>query len=115
MSDQHEVDDQHDDDVPVLRFADPGEREWTIHAACAGLDPNLFFTERGESTREVKAVCATCPVCEECLDYALTNGEKYGVWGGKSERERRRMRRDRRVAVTTVADLPHLTVVDGAA
>jgi WhiB family redox-sensing transcriptional regulator len=93
----------------------PARDEWRVHAACAGLDPNLFFTERGESTRDAKAVCARCPVAEPCLDYALTNGERYGVWGGRSERERRRMRRDRRVAVTTVADRARLTVVDGAA
>lgn len=63
-------------------------------ANCLGVNPDLFFPERGESTREAKQVCATCKVRAECLQYALDNHEKFGIWGGKSERERRRMRRD---------------------
>lgn len=68
---------------------------WQASAACDGLDPELFFPERGESTAKAKAVCAACPVREQCLEYALTNGEKFGIWGGLSERERRRLRRER--------------------
>lgn len=69
--------------------------DWQAAAACRGTDPDLFFTERGEKTSDAKAVCGGCPVREECLDYALDNVEKFGVWGGLSERERRRVRRDR--------------------
>ncbi len=63
-----------------------------------GVDPDLFFPERGASTREAKEVCRGCVVREECLDYAITNGEKFGIWGGMSERERRRVRRARVLA-----------------
>ena len=69
--------------------------EWMEEARCRGLDPDLFFPERGASTREAKGVCAGCGVRAECLEYALANGEKFGVWGGASERERRRIRRKR--------------------
>ncbi len=62
---------------------------------CMGVDPDLFFPERGASTREAKEVCRGCVVREECLEYALDNGEKFGIWGGMSERERRRLRRVR--------------------
>ena len=67
---------------------------WTARAACRGVGADVFFTEPGEATRPAKAVCAECPVREECLDYALRNGERHGVWGGTSERERRWMRRE---------------------
>ena len=65
---------------------------WVASAACRGADTAVFFTEQGEATAPAKAICATCPVADECLDYALRNGERHGVWGGKSGRERRRMR-----------------------
>lgn len=68
---------------------------WTEHAACRGLNPELFFPERGASTREAKEVCRGCVVREQCLEFALQNGEKFGIWGGLSERERRRIRRQR--------------------
>jgi WhiB family redox-sensing transcriptional regulator len=77
---------------------DIGDRTWQAQANCAGVDPDLFFPERGASTREAKAVCRACVVRQECLEYALVNGEKFGIWGGLSERERRRLRRQRAVA-----------------
>mgnify|MGYP000160797370 CR=1 FL=1 len=67
-----------------------------------GVDPDLFFPERGASTREAKEVCRGCIVRLECLEYALTNGEKFGIWGGLSERERRRLRRQRALAARKV-------------
>ena len=70
-------------------------RSWQDQANCLGVDPDLFFPERGASTREAKEVCRGCVVREECLEYALSNGEKFGIWGGLSERERRRVRRQR--------------------
>lgn len=69
--------------------------EWKAQANCLGVDPDLFFPERGASTREAKEVCRGCVVREDCLEYALSNGEKFGIWGGLSERERRRVRRAR--------------------
>jgi WhiB family redox-sensing transcriptional regulator len=70
-------------------------RRWQERANCLGVDPDLFFPERGASTREAKAVCRGCEVRAECLEYALDHGEKFGIWGGLSERERRRVRRQR--------------------
>src|SRR3982074_720444 len=72
--------------------------DWKLKANCMGVDPDLFFPERGMSTREAKEVCRGCVVREDCLEYALANGEKFGIWGGLSERERRRLRRQRAMA-----------------
>ncbi len=71
------------------------DRAWQDQANCLGVDPDLFVPERGASTREAKEVCRGCVVRGECLEYALENGEKFGIWGGLSERERRRLRRQR--------------------
>jgi WhiB family redox-sensing transcriptional regulator len=71
------------------------DRSWQTQANCMGVDPDLFFPERGASTREAKEVCRGCVVREDCLEFALANGEKFGIWGGMSERERRRLRRAR--------------------
>ena len=80
------------------------ERSWQTQANCMGVDPDLFFPERGASTREAKEVCRGCVVSDDCLESALANGEKFGIWGGMSERERRRLRRaralERRAAAT---------------
>ena len=82
-----------------MRFANvPVEKSWQEFANCLGVDPDLFFPERGASTREAKEVCRGCEVREDCLEYALQNGEKFGIWGGLSERERRRIRRQRALA-----------------
>jgi len=72
---------------------DTGPTEWMKEGACRDMDPDLFFPERGESTREAKAVCQECPVRVDCLTYALENSIKHGIWGGLSERERHRIRR----------------------
>jgi WhiB family redox-sensing transcriptional regulator len=80
--------------VQGLPAGDDGRR-WQERANCLGVDPDLFFPERGASTREAKAVCRGCEVRGECLEYALDHGEKFGIWGGLSERERRRVRRQR--------------------
>lgn len=65
--------------------------------SCRGLDPDIFFPDRGESLKPAKSVCEKCIVKDECLEYALDSGERFGIWGGTSERERRRMRRARRL------------------
>ncbi len=69
---------------------DPG---WQELALCAQTDPEAFFPEKGGSTREAKRVCQSCEVRQECLEYALGNDERFGIWGGLSERERRRLKR----------------------
>mgnify|MGYP006286026699 FL=1 len=66
---------------------------WHDRALCAQTDPEAFFPEKGGSTREAKRVCASCEVRAECLEYALANDERFGIWGGLSERERRRVKR----------------------
>ena len=71
------------------------DKNWQMLSNCLGVDPDLFFPERGASTKDAKAVCQGCIVREDCLEYALTNREKFGIWGGLSERERRRIRRER--------------------
>ena len=78
---------------------------WQDFANCLGVDPDLFFPERGASTREAKEVCKGCVVREDCLEYALANGEKFGIWGGLSERERRRIRRQRALARRTALEV----------
>jgi WhiB family redox-sensing transcriptional regulator len=62
-------------------------------ARCVEVDPEIFFPERGGSSKAARAVCSECSVRQECLLYALTNREQFGIWGGTSERERRRLRR----------------------
>jgi WhiB family redox-sensing transcriptional regulator len=84
--------------ISTAAESDVEVRSWQDFANCLGVDPDLFFPERGASTREAKEVCRGCVVREECLEYALANGEKFGIWGGMSERERRRIRRQRALA-----------------
>ena len=66
---------------------------WQENALCAQTDPEAFFPEKGGSTREAKKVCQSCDVKADCLEYALANDERFGIWGGLSERERRRIKR----------------------
>lgn len=79
------------------------DMSWTDRAACRNEDPELFFPERGEDTGTAKAICASCSVRAECLEYALENGEQFGIWGGKSERQRRGLRRARNLAIRSTA------------
>lgn len=66
------------------------ERPWIEQAACASADPEAWFPEKGQSTIDAKRVCADCPVLAECRSDVLARGERFGVWGGMSERDRRR-------------------------
>lgn len=74
------------------------DQPWADQAICAQTDPEAFYPEKGSSPRDAKKVCLTCPVRAMCLEWALDTDEKWGVWGGKSERERRVIRADRRKA-----------------
>ena len=74
-------------------FDDTEEQEWQERALCAQTDPEAFFPEKGGSTREAKRICTTCEVRSECLEYALEHDERFGIWGGLSERERRRLKK----------------------
>ena len=74
-------------------FAEDEEESWQDRALCAQTDPEAFFPEKGGSTREAKKICTGCEVKAECLEYALANDERFGIWGGLSERERRKLKR----------------------
>jgi WhiB family redox-sensing transcriptional regulator len=76
------------------------EGSWRLDALCAETDPEAFFPEKGGSTREAKRVCTGCDVRAECLESALANDERFGIWGGLSERERRRIRLQRRTPLS---------------
>lgn len=71
----------------------PEDDLWQERALCSQTDPEAFFPEKGGSTREAKRICLGCDVRDACLDYALANDERFGIWGGLSERERRRLKR----------------------
>jgi WhiB family redox-sensing transcriptional regulator len=88
--------------MPASPWTDTSTAEgtWRLDALCAETDPEAFFPEKGGSTREAKRVCTGCEVRDECLEYALTNDERFGIWGGLSERERRRLRLERRISLS---------------
>ncbi len=69
---------------------------WRTNAACRGLDPEIFYPVSDEDAEAAKEVCNRCPVQGPCLEHALGLREKEGVWGGCTERERRRIIRQRR-------------------
>lgn len=71
--------------------------EWITRAACRGTPTHIWFPPRGESAAQAHAICATCPVIDECRTYALDNRERFGIWGDTSERQRRRLQRTHRV------------------
>lgn len=81
--------------TPGVRRDDDDEMlGWQNDALCAQTNPEAFFPEKGGSTREAKRICESCEVRSDCLEYALENDERFGIWGGLSERERRKLRRE---------------------
>jgi WhiB family redox-sensing transcriptional regulator len=81
--------------VPGVRKV-PGDGDplsWQEDSLCAQTDPEAFFPEKGGSTRDAKKICTSCEVRTQCLQYALANDERFGIWGGLSERERRKLRK----------------------
>src|SRR6187455_2888565 len=74
----------------------PDEYAWMFHGRCRGVNPAEFFPSDGTGVEAAQRVCAACPVSSECLEYALLHRIEHGVWGGASERERRRILRRRR-------------------
>jgi len=90
--------------VDPVRLGVPGVRQqvvdddenplaWQSDSLCAQTDPEAFFPEKGGSTRDAKRICGSCEVRNRCLEYALENDERFGIWGGLSERERRKLRK----------------------
>lgn len=79
----------------MTAFADfPRPAAWTEQALCAQVDPELFFPDKGGSSRPAIAICGRCEVREQCLQLALDNGEEYGLWGGLSPKHRRQSGRE---------------------
>jgi len=74
----------------------PMNLSWRLRAACRGVDPDVFYPVSDEEAEEAKDICEECTVRQACLEYALANRERDGVWGGATERERRRIVRQRR-------------------
>ncbi|HEV2766798.1 MAG: WhiB family transcriptional regulator [Actinobacteria bacterium] len=72
------------------------KQTWRQHAACKGIDPDVFYPHEDEEAEAAKEVCGVCPVRQACLEHALVARERDGVWGGATERERRRIIRQRR-------------------
>jgi WhiB family redox-sensing transcriptional regulator len=88
--------------VDPIKLGVPGVRQnvdddnplaWQSDSLCAQTDPEAFFPEKGGSTRDAKKICTSCEVRTQCLEYALSNDERFGIWGGLSERERRKLRK----------------------
>ena len=75
------------------------DTEWMARGNCADEDPARFFPSDGVGVEVARRICATCPVTEPCLEYALDHRIEHGVWGGHSERSRRRILKTRRIAL----------------
>ena len=95
-----------------LRFRDytcpqegstPMNTDWMAEGKCREVAPAVFFPSDGLGVQSAQRICADCPVAEACLEYALVNRIDHGVWGGRSERERRRILRRRRVAAPAIS------------
>ena len=86
-----------------LRGTDEGGAlSWQERALCAQTDPEAFFPEKGGSTREAKKVCLACDVRGECLEYALANDERFGIWGGSERTGASKAQEAGRVAETPI-------------
>jgi WhiB family redox-sensing transcriptional regulator len=80
--------------LPALTAPIDDERPWVVFGACRNAtDTETFFPVTPEETERALAICATCPVQRECLDYALEARERFGIWGGKTEKQRRQILR----------------------
>ena len=86
-------------DVAAAREASiyaAAEAAWMADGACRDVEPELFFPNEGVGVERARTICKRCPVCEACLDYAIAHHIEHGVWGGTSERGRRRIAQERR-------------------
>ena len=91
----HRVEEEAVQELQLVTFegGEEVEMSWQERSLCAQTDPEAFFPEKGGSTREAKKVCVGCEVRAECLEYALAHDERFGIWGGLSERERRKLKK----------------------
>ena len=83
---------------PLEAFKLPPALAWRVKGSCRGSDPLIFYppSDEDDLAEPAKLICAACPVRKPCLEFALSTREKHGVWGGLTERERRRVLRQRR-------------------
>ena len=72
------------------------DHAWRRQGKCRKIDPEVFYPPDGLGVAQAQAICATCPVVDACAEWGIAH-EEYGVWGGLSERQRRRIRRQRRI------------------
>lgn len=79
--------------LEILRAPVNEERPWMVFGACREQDPDLFFPDTVRQAREAIAICNTCPVKGECLEYSLEARERFGVWGGLTDKQRRHLLR----------------------
>lgn len=80
-------------ELPALDAPLPEERPWAVYSACRDAEPEIFFASTQADERAALAVCNTCAVADHCLEFALETRERFGVWGGTNEPERRKMLR----------------------
>jgi len=92
------------DELEPNEWNTPEYLPWMNDALCAETDPEAFFPEKGGSTRDAKKICTACEVKEQCLDFALERDERFGIWGGLSVRERRKLRRPRQSPAQKAAE-----------
>ena len=85
-------------DATSIDYDQDVDGEWQTRALCAETDPEVFFPEKGGSTKAAKQVCKACIVRDDCLEWALETGERFGIWGGLSERERRKLTKKQALA-----------------
>ncbi len=76
----------------------PNRPSWMWRAACAGTEVEVFFPETPAGGDRARRICSGCPVRAECLEFALGDANTAGIWAATDERERRRLRRERRAA-----------------
>lgn len=101
-----EIDDDSDIFEELAALTEPDA--WQNDATCSQTDPEAFFPEKGGSTREAKRICRDCcPVRADCLQFAIDNDERFGIWGGFSERERRKITRGHASHIVGLADADH--------
>ena len=74
------------------------DRAWMEDALCAQTDPDIFYPEKGGSTAPATSVCNNCSVRAQCLEYAVSNDIRHGIWGGTSDNDRKRIARERRLS-----------------
>ncbi len=80
-----------DETIRMMPVPISDERPWLVFSACREADPDLFFPSTREETEQALAICASCPVRPECLEYSLEAGERFGIWGGLTEKKRRKV------------------------